>query len=166
MVAICMHHMDSYAVATAAPYIPNIGLTVVANLQGPCSIVRMFSYRPPYCTIYITYKQYASVFKTVNLPFLPMFLSHHKRTQRCLHLHRSSLPVCQLHHHFQGLGCNKHVYIYNANKYHHNSSFSRPFHMLVCYRDTDCKNCSCTGAVLLSTILLPKYVYGIRGHSL
>ena len=41
MVAIYMHHMDSYAGATAAPYIANIGLTVVANLQGPCSIVRM-----------------------------------------------------------------------------------------------------------------------------
>ena len=122
------------------------------------------SYRSPYCTIYITYKQYASVFKTVYLPFLPMFLSHHKRTQRRLHLHRSSLPVCQLHHHFQDQGCNKHVYD-NTNKYHHKPSFSSPFHMLECYRDTDCKNCSCTRTALLSTIMLPKYIYNIRGRN-
>ena len=98
--------------------------------------------------------------KLFFLPFLPMFLSHHKHTQRHLHLHRSSLPVCRLHHHFQGQGCNKHVYD-NANKYHHKSSFSSPLHMIVCYRDTDCKNCSYTGVALLSTILLSKYAYVI-----
>ena len=79
----------------------------------------------------------------------------------CAFLHRSSLLVCRLHHHFQDQGCNKHVYD-NANKYHHNSSYSSPFHMLVCYRDTDCKNCSCKHTALLSTILLPKFVYDMR----
>ena len=131
-------------------------------LVGNNSLYRVIymGYRPPYCTIYIIYKQYASVFKLFFLPFLPMFLSHHKHTQRRLHLHRSSLPVCRLHHHFQGQGCNKHVYD-NANKYHHKSSFSSPLHMIVCYRDTDCKNCSYTGVTLLSTILLSKYAYVI-----